>query len=156
MTVDVFTYRPSEVVLSICGYVVEGWTSLVVSRNSPIYKQIRGIRGKNTRVKLRDSSGVIRVSLTQTCTANNVFSELLQLDAQTGASRLEVVLKDSAGSSLFSSSTAYIDAFPETTYSASQAERSWTILCDSMDSFFVGGNAEQGVDFASILSKLTN
>lgn len=151
---DVFTYRPGEVTLSVCGYTIEGWTSIAIARNSPIFKQIRGIRGKNTRVMLRDASGTIRVGLTQTAIANDVFSELLTLDRSTGTARLEIVIKDSAGTSLFSSTTAYLENFPETTFSASQTERNWTILCDKMDSYFIGGNAEQGVDFGSILSRL--
>lgn len=151
---DVFTYRPGEVILTVCGYAIEGWTSIAIARNAPIFKQVRGIRGKNTRVMLRDSSSTIRVSLTQTAIANDVFSELVALDRSTGSERLEVVVKDTAGTSLFSSTTAYLDGFPETTFSASQTERNWSILCDKMDSYFVGGNAEQGVDFSSILARL--
>lgn len=151
---DVFTYRPGEVTFTVCGYLVEGWTSIAVARNAPIFKQIRGIRGKNSRVKLRDASGTIRIGLTQTAISNDVFSELVSLDRSTGTVRLEVVIKDTAGTSLFSSTTAYIESFPETTFSASQTERNWTILCDAMDGYFVGGNAEQGVDFGSILSRL--
>lgn len=150
---DVFTYRPKEVILTVCGFVVEGWSSLTIARNSPSFRQIRGIRGKNSRVRMRDKSATIRVSLTQTSLANDVFSELLSLDEDTGAERLEVVIKDSAGTSLFSSTTAYIENFPETTYSASQTERTWILLCDKMDSHFVGGNAEQGIDFGSILAR---
>jgi hypothetical protein len=151
---EVFTYRPGEVVLTVCGYLVEGWTSISVTRNSPTFKQIRGIRGKNTRVRLQDASGSIKVALTQTAITNDVFSEIVSLDRGTGTQRLEVVVKDTAGTSLFSSATAYLDGYPEVTFSASQTERSWDILCDKMDSFFVGGNAEQGVDFGSILARL--
>jgi hypothetical protein len=151
---DVFTYRPGEVVLSICGYTLEGWSSISVAQSSPVFKQIKGIRGKHTRVKLQDKAGTFKITLTQTSIANDVLSELLTLDSATGTARLEVVLKDTAGTSLFSSTTAYIEGFPEVTFSASQSERNWTILCDSMDSHFVGGNAEQGVDLASIISRL--
>ncbi len=152
---DVFTYRPGEVTLSVCGYVVEGWTSLSVQRHTPVYRQVRGIRGKNTRVRMTDTSGTFKIAINQTSITNNVFSELVQLDSKTGTTRLEIVLKDNSGSSLFSSVTAYIEGFPDGNFSASQGDRTWTILCDSMDSYFIGGNAEQGVDFASILSKLT-
>ena len=153
---DVFTYRPGEVVLTLCGYVIEGWSSIAVAPSSPVFKQIKGIRGKHTRVKLQDKAGTIKIALLQTSIANDVLSELLSLDRATGTGRLEVVLKDTAGTSLFSSTTAYIEAFPEVTFSASQTERNWTILCDSMDSHFVGGNAEQGVDLASIIARLGN
>lgn len=151
---DVFTYRPGEVVFTLCGFIVEGWSSIAIAKNAPVFKQIRGIRGKNTRVKMKDSSGTVRLTLTQTAIANDVLSEILSLDQSTGSERLEIVIKDTAGTSLFSSTTAYIENYPETTYSASQTERVWTILCDTMNSHFVGGNAEQGVDFGSILARL--
>ncbi len=153
---DVLTYRPGEVTLSICGYVVEGWTSIAIARNTPTFKQIRGIRGKNTRVMNADTSGTIRVNLTQTSVANDVFSELLAMDKRFATNRLEVTIKDNSGTSLFSSIKAYIESYPETTFSASQTERNWTILCDSMDGYFIGGNAEQGFDLGSILSNLTS
>lgn len=153
---DVLTYRPGEVTLSICGYTVEGWTSIAIARNAPVFKQIKGIRGKNTRVLNRDTSGVVRIGLTQTSVANDVFSELLVLDRSSGTARLEVTIKDNAGTSLFSSITAYLEGFPEVTFSASQTERNWTIFCDSMDGYFVGGNAEQGFDITSSLSNLLN
>lgn len=151
---DVFTYRPGEVVLTVCGWVVEGWTSISITMNSPVFKQVRGIRGKHTRVRLNDASGTINIGLVQTAITNDVFSEIVSLDRKTGTQRLEVVVKDTAGTSLFSSTTAYLDGYPDVSYSASQSERSWTILCDKMDGFFVGGNAEQAVDFGSILARL--
>ena len=91
---DVLTYRPGEVTLSICGYVVDGWTSIAIARNAPTFKQIRGIRGKNTRVMNADTSGTIRVNLTQTSVANDVFSELLAMDKRFATNRLEVTIKD--------------------------------------------------------------
>ena len=152
---DVLTYRPGEVVITVCGYVVEGWTSVALARNSPVFKQYRGIRGKNSRVKIKDSSFTLRLTMTQTTVTNDVFSSLLQLDERTGTARLEVVVKDTAGTSLLSSSTAYFEGYPETTYSASQTERVWTLLCDTADDYVVGGNAHQGIDFSDILSRLS-
>lgn len=151
---DVFTYRPGEVIFTVCGFVIEGWTTITVARNAPVFRQVRGIRGKNTRVKMQDSSGTVRINLTQTSIANDVFSEILSLDQNTSSERLEIVIKDSAGTSLFSSTTAYLENFPESPYSASQTERVWTLLCDKMDSYYVGGNSEQALDFGSILSRL--
>ena len=151
---DVYTYRPGEVVLVLCGYVVEGWSSIAVSKASATYKQIRGIRGKNTRVKIADKSATIRVNVPQTSTANTVFSTIAMIDAESGGGRLEVIVNDASGSSLYSSTEAYIEGPPEAQYSASQSERNWTILCDSMDSHFVGGNEEQGLDLVSTLSRI--
>ena len=153
---DVLTYSPGQVVISVCGYIVEGWSNISVTFNSPVFKQIRGIRGKNTRVRNKDTSATVRISLIQSSVANDVLTNLLQEDQNSGASRLDITIKDNSGTGLFSSATAYIEGFPETSYSASQSERVWTVLCDASSNIRVGGNAEQGVDFTSMAGGLAS
>lgn len=147
---DVLTYSPGQVVVSICGYIVDGWSNISVAFNSPVFRQVRGIRGKNTRIRNKDTSATVRISLIQSSVANDVLTNLLSEDRNSGASRLDITIKDNSGTGLFASSTAYIEGFPEMGYSASQSERVWTVLCDASSNVTVGGNAEQGVDFASM------
>lgn len=147
---DVLTYSPGQVVITVCGFVVEGWSNVSITFNSPVFRQIRGIRGKNTRVRNKDSSATVRISLIQSSIANDVFTSLLHEDRNSGASRLDITIKDNSGTGLFVSQTAYIEGFPEVSYSASQSERVWTVLCDKSLTVRVGGNAEQGVDFMSM------
>lgn len=156
---DVLTYSPTQVVVTVNGYVIEGWSNISVSVNAPAYKQIRGIRGKNTRVKISDTSATVKITLQQTSIANDVFTLLSQEDRRFGTGRLELTVKDNSGTSLFASAYAYLEGIPESNFSASQTERTWTLLCDSSD-YYVGGNGEQGVDFGAmfggIADKLTN
>jgi hypothetical protein len=151
---DVFTYRPGEVVLTICGYVVEGWTNIAVTRNTPAFKMVRGIRGKNTRVGTFDSSATIKLTLTQTSITNDVLSRIAALDNVNGGGRLDVTLKDTAGGSLLVSPYTYLEGQADMTFSASQTERVWTILCDAAVLHVVAGNSEQGVDLTSVTSLL--
>ena len=94
---EVLTYVPSNVVLLISGYPITGWNSIKIVRNAPSFKQIRGIRGKNTRVKLEDTSAVLTIETPQTELVNEVLSKCIEADENTGNVRLELTLKDITG-----------------------------------------------------------
>lgn len=137
---EVLTYVPSNVTLLLSGYQVKGWTSISLTRNSPVFKQIRGIRGKNTRTRLKDTSAVLTIETLQTELLNEVFSMVLQADAVNGTARLEISLTESTGTSFFTTSTAYITAYPEVKYNAEISTISWTLVCE--DSQLFVGNAK--------------
>lgn len=134
---EVLTYVPSNVVLLISGYPITGWNSIKIVRNAPSFKQIRGIRGKNTRVKLEDTSSVLTIETPQTELVNEVLSKCIEADENTGNVRLELTLKDITGTSFFTSTTGYIVARPDITYTGTLSSNTWTIACDECQ-LFVG------------------
>lgn len=136
---EVLTYVPSNVTLLLSGYQVKGWTSITVTRNSPVFKQIRGIRGKNTRTRLKDTSAVFTIETPQTELLNEVFSMVLQADAVNGTARLEVTLTEGTGTSFFTTATAYITAYPEVKYTSDISTLVWTLSCEDSQMFV--GNA---------------
>lgn len=136
---EVLTYVPSNVSLIFSGYQLRGWDTIKLQRNSPSFKQIRGIRGKNTRTKINDTSATITISVPQTELAHEVFSKILEADIQTGNVRLEIALTDLTGSSLFASTTAYIVGYPTITYSSDIEMYEWTFSCE--DSYMYVGAA---------------
>lgn len=136
----ILTYNPSQVQLLVGGYRVEAFHSISIKRDSKAFTIIKGIRGKNTRTRNKDTSCTITVELDQTAPANDVFSEILRQDLETGKARLEIVLKDLAGTSSFSSTTAYIEEYPEVSYSESIGKRTWSIVCLDSYVYVVGGN----------------
>lgn len=135
------TYSPTDLSLSFGGYQIAGWDSISIVRNAPSFVTVRGIRGKHTRVPSGDTSATITVSILQTSPSNDVLSEVHRQDIESGTSRLDIMLKDSSGNSVFSSDEAYIVSYPETTYSNGFEYRSWTIYCQTTKSYIVGGNA---------------
>ena len=62
------TCSPTEIVLAINDYVISDFSSESsrTTKNSLYFRQVRGIRGKHTRVANRDKSGVLRFQLMQT------------------------------------------------------------------------------------------
>lgn len=81
---EVLTFVPSNVVLLLTGYQIQGWDSIKIAENTPTFKQIRGIRGKNTRTRIIDSSATITITTPQTELINEVLDMCLQADRATG------------------------------------------------------------------------
>ena len=134
---EVLTYVPSNVILVISGWQVRGWNEISVARNTPGFKQIRGIRGKNTRTRVQDTSATLTIRVPQTENMNEVMSAIHDADLEEGTARLEIMLAEVTGNSFFSTATGYITAYPELAYSGDMSERVWTIVCDE-SSFQVG------------------
>lgn len=142
MAFEVNTYSPSEVTLIVSGYQISGFKQISVKRNSPMFTLVKGIRGKNSRQRNRDTSCTVTVEVIQTSIVNDVLTQIVEQDLRTNSARLTLDLTDGLGSSKIESRDAFITGYPETTYSGDIVYRSWTIVCLSTDLFRVGGNAK--------------
>lgn len=140
MSYEINDYTPSEVILSFGGYRVEGWDQISIEMSTPIFKPIKGIRGKHTRVKDLDTSATISLGVMQTCSANDYLSEILRLDSEQGTGRLSITLQDKSGNSIFSSEEAYITGYPRVDFGEDIVFRPWTIFCQTTVKYVVGGN----------------
>ena len=141
MSFEVDTYSPSEVVLAFGGYPLTGWNTISIRTAKPYYNTARGIRGKNTRYRNIDTSATITFSCLQTGEANDIMSEIHRKDFTFGTGRISLTLKDNSGNSLFHSDEAFIDGFPETTYSGQFEYRVWSITCLTIKEWNTGGNS---------------
>ena len=143
---EVLTYVPSNVALILSGSQVEGWNSISVVRSDPVFKQIKGIRGKNTRTRIKNSSATIVIETPQTELINEVLSMVLEADSVNGTARLEISLMESTGSSFFTTSTAYIERHPELKYTNELGMNVWTLVCEESQ-MFVGSARNAAVGF---------
>ena len=132
---EVLTFVPSNVVLLLAGYQIQGWDSIKISENTPTFKQIRGIRGKNTRTRIIDSSATITITTPQTELINEVLDMCLQADRATGNVRLDITLREITGTSFFNTTTGYVLGRPELSYSKGIAMNTWTLSCDDSQMF---------------------
>jgi hypothetical protein len=140
MAFEVNTYSPSEVLFEVAGYQISGFKAITVSRNSPSFTIIKGIRGRNSRIRNRDSSCTITVDLIQTSIINDVLTQLHQEDIRTNAGRFNLDLTDQLGSSKIVSKDSFIESYPELVYSDSIEYRRWSFICLTTDYYTVGGN----------------
>lgn len=143
MAFEVFTYSPSEIILDISGYRLTGFDNITVRRNSPAFQIVRGIRGKNSRVRNRDTSCTITIDLIQTSLANDVLSYIVSEDLRTNSARLTLDLTDTLGSSKIDSKECFIEGYADLQYSGNIQYRRWTLICLSTETYRIGGNARR-------------
>lgn len=142
---SVSTYSPSDVALVIGGYTLAGWDRISIVRRTDNFKPIYGIRGKHTRVRMggkdaRESSAFITIVLSQESQTNDVLSDIHRQDIEQGTARIALTLKDSSGSSVFSSDEAYITNFAAAEFSNDFGTREWRIFCQTTETYNVGNN----------------
>jgi len=139
METTINTYSPTDVYLNIGRFTCQSWKSIEIERTVG-FRTIRGIRGKNTRVANPDTSATIRVQVLQTSHTNDVLSAIHDQDLDEKTGRLEVLLTDKSGSSVFKSSEAYLMKFPRAVYSGELVYHEWEIFCQKTTKYLVGGN----------------
>lgn len=157
MSFSVNCYSPTDVTLSFGGYVLTGWNTINIQRVYAGMTAVDGINGKNTRVRNNNTAAVINFSCLQTGEANDILSQIHALDLQTGSARISLTLKDLSGSSIFTSSEAYILQYPEVVFSDSFEYRVWQIRCNTSDGWIIGGNLRPSTSlFDSALSTISD
>lgn len=156
MSGSVLTYDPSSVIISVAGWIVPGVVSVSLNWKSEVFTVRKGIRGVHTRVYNQDRNATLVVELLPTSIANDVFTDIVLQDAASHAGLLDpVMLKDTSGTSRFTTSQAFIHTFPDLTFNADGiVTRKWEIdiLSFVTASGNIGGNAANGVDINDILS----
>jgi hypothetical protein len=143
---EVNTYNPSDVVLLIGKYSCVGWDEISIKRTTPTFKMTSGIKGKNTRTRSSDTSALVGISLMQVSPTNDVFSEIHTQDILYGTGRIELLLQDKSGNSLFTSSEAYIVGYADKIFKDNIEYVPWYIQCLSTESYVVGGNTRPNTE----------
>ena len=148
---DVYTHSPEDVVVSINDYLLSGFASgtyINIKLNSENFKRVPGIRGKDSRIHTRDRSGSITFSLLQTAPDNDVLSAIVAFDEVNLTGLLNVVVKDSGGSTGLQFRECYITGFPSVNFSGDElSQRDWKINFSGITRYNVGGNQKGVFDF---------
>ncbi|RYY51268.1 MAG: hypothetical protein EOO06_00640 [Chitinophagaceae bacterium] len=85
------------------------------------------------------------------------MSYIHELDIEEGTGRLSLILKDSSGTSVFSSDEAYIVGYPEAMFSDGFEYRAWRIFCQTTKSYTIGGNTRGSTSvFDTAVSEISN
>lgn len=138
---DVYTYSPEEVTFSLGDRILEDWDSISVTAMEPTFKLVKGINNKHTRVQTSGLSVEVKLAVLQTSQTNWILSEIHRIDIIDGSGRLEIFMKDLSGQSYFSSIEAFIAGQPDQLFSGNLELVEWTIVCQSIQEWSIGGNA---------------
>lgn len=142
MSFEVHTYSPSEIMMYVSGYQITGFERISVTKNSPSFSIVKGIRGKNSRIRNRDTSCTVIVDVIQTSLVNDVLNQILEQDLRTNSARLTLDLTDGLGSSKIVSKECFIESYPDLVYADDIGYRRWSFICLSTDLYRVGGNSK--------------
>lgn len=147
MPAPIKTYRPKDIRLIINGYVVGGIVNIGVAFPTERMKEIKGIRGQNTRVSNKDTGCTISVEVLQTSVSNDFFSSLLIQDQLKQTARLSVKLQDLSGTTNIVSDNAFVNSYADFQFSLDINNKTWQITL--LDSYapMVGGNTKAKPQF---------
>lgn len=138
------TFDPSKVVLSINDYQITGFIDgafIEVIQSAPNFRNVPGIRGKNTRVRSRDRSGVINFRLMQTSPDNEVLSKLAEQDDVNQSGLLFATIRDVGGQTGLQFGGAYLEGTPNVSFSSTETQlREWKIHYQFAPRYYVAGN----------------
>lgn len=148
-------YSPEDITVLLYGvYPLQGFvagTFLTISKNMQPYVAQRTTDGQVARLNNRDATYTISLTLHNTADANDVLSNLVKFDEITQKGKFPILIKDQLGSSLFFSTTTWIEGVPDMTFADNITERTW-VLRSANASLTVGGNS----DASGLLEDLFN
>ena len=154
-------YSPEDVQITLAGlFTLEGFKEgsfIKITRDSPLFTTRESSDGRVSRVKKPSRTYTVTVTLMSTASSNEVLTRLALLDHSTGVAKLSLMIKDSLGTSLFFSASAWVSEMPDMEFSTGVTDRQWVFSC-TQSSFHVGGNEEgSGVaeDAINILTGLS-
>lgn len=141
---SVNTFDPSKVIFTINDFQLTGFVDgsfIEIIQNAPYFRIVPGIRGKSTRVRSRDRSGVVNLRLMQTSTDNEVLSKIVEQDDMHQSGLLLANLRDVGGQSGLQFGGAFLEGAPNMSYSASETQlREWKLHYQHVTRYYVGGN----------------
>lgn len=135
------TYDPKLVLLNLGEVFFSGFapgTMIRVSRDQDSFTKVAGSDGEVARVRNRNRSGSVTVTLLQTSQCNDRCSALLAADELFGTGVRPLRLVDASGTTVIAADRAWIRKPADPEFADSLSNREWTIDCADLESF-VGG-----------------
>lgn len=156
MPAPVTTYAPKDVTLILDDYVVPGIVSLSLEWTMPPFRLVSGIRGITTRVRNKNTSGVLRVEVLQTSVANDLLNSLVAIDVASGQAKLKVAVKDLSGRFGIQSNQGYIQIRPNVQFSNSADNRVWEIALLKIEDIDINGSGNTMASLFDLASQKAN
>jgi hypothetical protein len=139
---EVRTYDPDRVIVTVNGQRVTGFASgdsIKVTRDAEYWTKQVGLAGAVSRSRKHSIGGQFVFTLQQTSPFNQVLTDLLAQDNETGTGLLNVQVRDTGGFDLAFSEDGWIMQDPEMTFGEESSNREWTIDCGHL-TMVHGGN----------------
>lgn len=111
MSAKIKTYNPKEVVIAAGSHLVSGLADdsfvNIEANGDGITKKV-GCDGEVVRSVSPDGTYKVKISLLQTSDSNTFFSNMVDLDRDTGEGMFPLLIKDLKGNEVFSTEAAWV------------------------------------------------
>jgi hypothetical protein len=142
MAAPSLSFDPSQVIVAFLGTPLHGFIDGVfvkVSRNEEAFKLQVGADGEAARVRNRNRSGQVTITLQQTSVSNDVLSAAAALDELGSGGVGALLIKDLNGSTLVSALSAWVRKVPDAELGKELGQREWVLETGTL-AMFIGGN----------------
>lgn len=139
---DFKQYDPARVVMTYRGIPIRGYmdgTFISVERASDSFEKAVGAGGDVARVRSRDRSGRVTLTLQQTAPVNDLLSAIAIEDELFGTGLGPLMVKDVNGTTLLLASIAWIVRPANVEFGDSLSGREWIFDCADLN-MGVGGS----------------
>lgn len=123
-------------VVPISGFAED--TMVNIDTEDPQYNATTDIHGNVTRFKVNKNLAKITITLTQSSPSNDVLSSYVEADRINNSGTFPVMIKDPNGTTLFSSTSAYVEQVPSVEFGNDNKNREWLIRATNINKF-IGG-----------------
>lgn len=146
---NLLSYSPEDVTIIFAGIMqVEGYvdgTFISISKDIAPFQSTTTADGVIARRYINSQSYTLTLTLHSASPFNDIMTKLWQLDELTQKAKFPVIIKDQMGSSLFISTTSWIEGLPSLDFANSISERTWTIKCAQAIINIGGNDGESGL-----------
>lgn len=144
---QVRTYSPDQVHVIVGPSRLSGFTDgtfITVSMDGQAYQKRVGADGQVSRARTGDLAGTVQVTLLSTSASNDILSAFAIADETSDEGVFPLLIKDSYGTTLIQTSSAWIQQKPDREFSNEVTEVQWTIDCVQLRSFIGQNNPQAG------------
>lgn len=135
------TYDPADVLGTLGPVIFSGYadgTFLSVEKAEDTFSVSIGASGHQTRVRNRNESGTVTLTLQASSRVNDALSTLHNLDLISNSGKAPLLIKDAEGTTLVAAEDAWVKKIPAVEFSKDMPTRTWVIECPKLV-VFAGG-----------------
>lgn len=125
-------YDPGRIIITFKGALIQGYaegTFVKVSRAEETFKMSAGAGGDVVRVRNRNKTGSVVITLQAASSSNVTLQANHDLDELTGLGYGALQIKDLNGTTLYIAEKAWVQKPADGEYGADNPNREWTIDC---------------------------
>ncbi|NRA93811.1 MAG: DUF3277 family protein [Psychroserpens sp.] len=119
------------------GFGEEG--GVTITRDETDFNKTIGADGRPSRSYIASTAGTVAITLMQTSESNAVLSQLLATDTRTLKGQVPLVVQDTLGGSVYTSTDAWLQGPPEVSLNKGIEEYTWTFDCADLAMYVAGG-----------------